>query len=461
LLLANGRLLQGIISEEGSEYQVTGPVGMMRFPKKAVEGLFNSVREAYQYKLEQLPDRDTDERLKLARWCLSQKLTAEAKEQLVAILQVEPSHGPAKAMLVKLGQEDARAAFQRRDPDVQQTRGAPSPERQERPAALDPGVIGRAQSALGISSMPVIFDLPQATAIKRADEFYRYVHPLLQVHCAKCHNEQYDGPFQLVPIKTRLDRTPNALRHNLDAALALVNRDNPSKSELLTSTLRAHGNGPKPRPIYAGSNDSAYRVLAAWVSSLRAPRTEPAQNRAAQDQGPADQTAPFAADRSRNGQGPSDGASLPPLGADGRLMLAPGGAGAARIPPPRRLVPDLGAVIPDPDPEHPKEFPLPFVISGAKPPILPDGASPDQKKRGRPSSGTPSTAAASSRATRARPATTPPPGSLKPGAAGEAKKSTDQIESEDDATASKKSAKPVKMNATLLEQFLRNRNQSR
>ena len=41
---------------------------------------------------------------------------------------------------------------------------------------------------------------------------------------------------------------------------------------LLSSTLRPHGHGTNPRPIFAGSNDRAYKVLAQWANHLSAPK---------------------------------------------------------------------------------------------------------------------------------------------------------------------------------------------
>ena len=144
-------------------------------------------------------------------------LIAEAKEQLTDIAQHNPNNRQAQAMLVSIEQAAMRAAVRQRDPEVRQTRADEMAD--ARPGALDSAVIRRALRELGISNLPVIFDLPAPLAIKRAEEFARYINPLLQVNCAKCHNGEYDGPFQLVPTKSRADRTPEALRANLDATL--------------------------------------------------------------------------------------------------------------------------------------------------------------------------------------------------------------------------------------------------
>src|SRR5262249_35659259 len=139
------------------------------------------------------------------------------------------------------------------------------------PEAPDSAVLRHAQRALGIRDLPVIFDLPLPLAIKRTEEFSRFVHPLLQAYCARCHDAKYDGQFQLVPMKSRVDRSSTALRANLDATLRLIDPENPAHSVLLSSTLRPHGNGAK-RPIFPGSNDRAYMIIARWVNQLSVPK---------------------------------------------------------------------------------------------------------------------------------------------------------------------------------------------
>ena len=71
--------------------------------------MFDSIQEIHQYKLEQVPEEDMDEQLKLAQWCLSKGLEAEAKEHLESILKIDPKHARAKAMAISI-QHD-------RDPD--------------------------------------------------------------------------------------------------------------------------------------------------------------------------------------------------------------------------------------------------------------------------------------------------------------------------------------------------------
>jgi hypothetical protein len=449
VLLGDGRIVEGVVSEDDGFVVVTQPVGSMRFPGKQVERVFDSLAEVYQYKLEQLPEEDFDERLKLARWCLTQNMQAEARQQLQAILEVSPKHPQAKAMLIALDQAQARLALrQRRDPEIQQTAGEEAEKpRAERPAVLDAAVIEGARRGLGIAETPVIFDLPPAVAVQRANQFARFVHPVLQTYCARCHNERYDGRFQLVEVRTRHDRTPQTLRANLDATLKLVDRDNPAHSELLASSLRPHGRSNKPRPIFAGSNDRAYQILAAWVSSLRAkPPTDAGLSRGGSVE--SDEEG-FAVDRTRIGTGAAPGisAASPPTNPP-NLAVEPA------VLPPTRFEPGKGLQV---EAEvDPSEFPLPFAVSGVRPPIAAPASATPQEAKQRPAGSLPADRAPAS-----------PPGTKvgDPKAPsvprGPSSASSDPASATETAAATEKPRKPLKLDPTLLQRALQLRNQNR
>src|SRR5262249_15154243 len=110
LLLSNGRVLQGEIKEAGDTYELHQKGGVIKFPKSTVEGTFSSIAEVYKYKRASVPDRDPDEHLKLARWCLTQNMTAEAKTELEAVIAVSPRANEAKAMLASIEAAQERSA---------------------------------------------------------------------------------------------------------------------------------------------------------------------------------------------------------------------------------------------------------------------------------------------------------------------------------------------------------------
>ena len=434
LLLTDGQIISGVVTEEESLYVLTRRVGVLRFPKKRVEGVFDSILAVYQHKLAQLPESDADERFKLARWCLNAKLTAQAKEQLTKVLELNSQNRQAQLMLLSIDQQAVRIAQRQRDPEVRQT-GAESMTK-ERPLALGSAFIQGAQREMGISSLPVIFDLPRPLAVKRSQEFVRGVDPLLQALCTKCHNEDHDGPYQLVPFKTRADRTPEALRANLDVTLQFINKENPSKSELLSSTLRPHGYGPNKRPIFPGSNDQAYQVLATWVNNLRpAGKIVSDMNRTAPGRTGTNDGETFAADREHGGREPAELALPGYSGRSERPSFAGGNSSEAKLAPSLRPGVGRGTVRDDRNDTGPMEFPIPFAVSGTKP-------------------GLPSTNPATKSS-----ATADGAGSAKSAAPVDASKSSGQATSKDGSAAAKKPAKPVlKLDPELLQRALQSRN---
>ncbi len=435
VLLTDGKLIPGIVTETESEYRIEQRVGTMHFPKKRVEGSFDSVRQAYEYRLSQLPEGDSEERMKLAHWCLHLKLTEEAGQLLQSVVDLNPKNEQAKAMLVSIEQAAARLARRERDPGVRQAE-ATADDRRE---AIDPAVLRNAQRGLDVKDLPVIFDLPMPVAIKRTQEFNRFVHPLLQRYCANCHNGQHPGKFQLVPVRGRADRTSDALRANLDATLGLIDPMNPSRSELLSSTLRPHGPGAKPRPIFLGSNDPAYKILADWANHLAPPKRgdEAARREASRDLIESDEV--FAVDRNRSGavQPANDAAASPNM--------------------PSRPRQKPGAPVPviSQNPSDPQEFPIPFAVSGVMPKLAAPKNSADSAAKRPP-------AAAKSRAP--SPGTTSKPAAL----------ADDDDDDDDDADlmpaapkrkaaagASKAKAKPLTIDPKLLERALQYRNSNR
>src|SRR4051794_12568548 len=84
LSLSDGRVLQGKVQADGNGYSVHQNGGVLRFRKELVEGVFGSLQDVYRFKAGRVPERDPDEHLKLADWCLTHHLNAEAKAQLLA-----------------------------------------------------------------------------------------------------------------------------------------------------------------------------------------------------------------------------------------------------------------------------------------------------------------------------------------------------------------------------------------
>jgi hypothetical protein len=365
LSLYDGKVYQGKIQVDDTAYSVLQNGGVLRFRKELVEGAFGSIREVYRFKSERVPARDPDERLKLARWCLSHHLTAEAKAQLLAVLDLSPGNVEIKNMVANIDNAETRAAM--RDEALVRTRAVLPAD--GTPGELDPAIFrsGRAPLNSAAAGLPTIFDLPVPLAVKRADEFTRNVHPVLQRACARCHNEKYQGDFQLIEVKSRHDWTPNVARANLEAALRIVDPENLPRSELLSRSLVPHG--PHKRPIFRGATDTEYQRVAAWVASLR--RSPAVEHSASGRFGPAEPApSPAAADSGGFATGRPRAASLPspmpPVAPrDGRPQPPEATNPVTPLPPGQFVAGSGSGMQPYAPPDT--DFTVPYMMGGPRP----------------------------------------------------------------------------------------------
>jgi hypothetical protein len=355
LLLTDGKTTEGLVSFDGTRYFVHTAGGKIPYPKGRVEREFATRADVYQYKASLIPAADPDEHLKLAQWCLSQKLNTQAMVHLRAVLAVCPKDPQATPMLENLEAAEARAMVH--DSNVVQTSATTETDR---PEPLNPAFVGRAMNELKVSNYPQIPGLPTALSVKRAGEYFRIIDPIVQARCARCHNEQFPGKFRLVHYRTKHDATADARRANLDEVLRLINFEEPVKSDFLSSTLRPHGAASKKRPIFSGANDSVYRVLARWVDSLK-PSHPGSQARFAEAAATSSEgTESFAVDRA---QVPLP---LSPTPASGGRPAAPEEFDQAEPPLPGQVFPGTGSstqYVPPPG----TEFPVPYLLGGPEP----------------------------------------------------------------------------------------------
>jgi hypothetical protein len=385
LLLSSGKVVEGEISHDPASglYRLRSKGGAVVYEKNLVLAAGESFEDIYRFQVARLPQGDPDERMKLARWCLTYHLTPQAKEQLEAIQAMCPDDAEVRRMLYNLASAGEPSSV---DPALRRTSGDEMPARGEAPATLDPRVIVKAQKRF--SALPEIFDLPQAQAVKKANEFADYVQPVLQQSCVKCHNEKYQGSFQLVEIKIRRDQTnPDIARANLDATLRLINPDDPARSELLSAGLVPHG-GSKSA-IFRGPNDRSYQVLSQWTRSLRPGGSKGSQAGARGFGGEG---------VSRTGYAPADDAGV----AFGSERSGRAGASTpdraplgSPVPPPRAMTQqyDENAEFVNAPGDNP-QFLVPFAAGGAptyRPPApIPKGKVPATAKT--PAPGSPATA---------------------------------------------------------------------
>jgi hypothetical protein len=123
--------------------------------------------------------------------------------------------------------------------------------------------------AKATSSQPVapqksapVGDLPDGVV----ELFTRRVQPVLVNSCtaAACHQAGGKQSFQLDRAILRGESNRRTTMRNLEAALALIDREHPDLSPLLTIPRRTHGG--MSGPIYGPRQEAAYRHLVDWVA---------------------------------------------------------------------------------------------------------------------------------------------------------------------------------------------------
>jgi hypothetical protein len=76
-----------------------------------------SIEELYQFQVDRLPSNDTFERVKLAKWCLTEKLIPQAREQLEAVDKLSPGDREVQRMLYNMASSERPGV----DPEVRRT----------------------------------------------------------------------------------------------------------------------------------------------------------------------------------------------------------------------------------------------------------------------------------------------------------------------------------------------------
>ena len=247
LILRNGHVLAGRIRCEGAFYIVGfDPHGEARLPASEVDMCCPTLEEAYFRKRDAIREGDVKSHLDLAEWCLRHQVLARAADQLLQAYALDPTNprlGPLERRLLL-------AACRTPDP----------------PAPRPPQVLPSHQQG-----MPLRGELPPGAV----EFFTEKVQPLLLNRCASnaCHGAPADGGFRLTrPLRGR--SVPfRVTQRNLDSALALVDRERPMESRLLTVPRGPHGGHDEP--VFGARDAREHAVLVEWVRRLACNGEEP------------------------------------------------------------------------------------------------------------------------------------------------------------------------------------------
>jgi hypothetical protein len=248
LLLRNGNVLYGRVVRTGDFYAIElAEGGSLRLPATQVEMACRDLPDAYRTKLANLGTPSPQARLDLAEWCLKQGLAAEATEQVVAAARVDPANPRVQVLERKLLALAEKAA----QPVVA---AAPAPAKGPEAAHDQPAAISAVATAAFTSN----------------------IQPLLVNRCGAttCHGGKPNGGFQITRSPFGPASSQRWTQRNLAAVLALVRKDAPEQSKLLTVPRAAHGSAKTP--IFGDREEHQWHELLRWVAIVTNPDGQPA-----------------------------------------------------------------------------------------------------------------------------------------------------------------------------------------
>ena len=121
VLLRNGQVLAGNVTQAGEEYYVALASGEIRLQAQQVELVCRDVKEGYERKRARIDPEKVSDHLDLALWCVRQQLFAESAQEISdarglnsAIPRIARSNAPVEARPGAAAAGRAKARWRRR-----------------------------------------------------------------------------------------------------------------------------------------------------------------------------------------------------------------------------------------------------------------------------------------------------------------------------------------------------------
>lgn len=246
LLLEGNRIAEGTITPEGATYAVVQKVGKLVIPAQQVRFHGANMQEVHRFLQDQLPRKpQAADHIELARWCISFGLLSEARLELTAALELEPTR------------EDIRTWLTRLDLLIKQPPTAPSkPAEKKRPV----DILHRAEETESLAGL-------SRTA---GQTFTKRIHPMLMNNCTNsaCHGPRSEQTFQLEFIRANNPNQRGGIEQNLLEVLKYVDRERPRKSTLYQLVEKNHG--AQGRSVFQGPRGAEQaKLLQDWILSLK------------------------------------------------------------------------------------------------------------------------------------------------------------------------------------------------
>jgi len=240
LVLRNGGVLSGKITQAGMRFYVTVERGEIRVAQRDVEMVCRDLNEAYRRKASALRADDATSHIDLAEWCVRHRLHEEAGGQLDLARRLA-SHHPRIALV------ERRLQLSLHPVETPTSAAALLPARTTNDK-LD----------------QLVRSLPAGTV----ETFTTTVQPLLLNSCATsgCHGPRAANKLRLEHLASGRPLTRRITQRNLDAVLKCVDQEEPAQSGLLTMPLENHAGGTEP--LFSARDVAKYQQLVDWVNQV-------------------------------------------------------------------------------------------------------------------------------------------------------------------------------------------------
>jgi hypothetical protein len=247
LVLRNGEVLSGKISLDGDRYVIAGEGSQMRFPSREVDFACQTLDEAYAIQARRVVAGRIDDCLNLADWCLRQGLTGYAARELSAAMVLDARNPRVTLLEGRLQRAIEADAHPANDPAAARTDAAT--------ADTSKAFVSAAELERQMRAMP----------LGTVEAFTTSIQPLLLRSCATagCHGAGSSSIFTLMrpPMGSPMPR--RMTQRNLSSTLALIDRQQPLDSKLLSAAKEPHG--PNQMSGAVGLDAAKYQELVAWV----------------------------------------------------------------------------------------------------------------------------------------------------------------------------------------------------
>ncbi|TWT36251.1 hypothetical protein KOR34_11550 [Posidoniimonas corsicana] len=260
VLLTNGNVMTGRVSRSGGRLLIQGEGSQVWLEESAVVHVAADLEEVYRWKRSQQTRPDIDHHLRLATWCMKQRLFPQASRELLEARVMDPADRRVAALQRQLFEQSRP---RRKDYAVQQAA-------YEAPAGVVSATVEPPAPAMTPDELE---QLPAGVL----EQFTRRIQPILVNNCTAGGCHQGLGPEQFHLDRSILHgagdyRTTQA---NLAATLRYVDRVDPAKSELLLAAQQPHAG--RSTAAFTGRHAALEAHLVAWVNAACRPPEEASQ----------------------------------------------------------------------------------------------------------------------------------------------------------------------------------------